>query len=181
MKINAKASPFALAFAAQTSARSFLRFTRIRTHPVPLSWPRLSEHVLVQQTNSATPRSPMTEPPSIYAVDEEPRLTELYTTLLEATGYLVKPFNHRPKALAALQADRQRPALLITNYLGRSMPVNQFIQACRFAHPRLRILMASGLDQSEMRFSRCKPDRFIQKPFTPEEFRQVVKGALAGP
>ena len=46
-------------------------------------------------------------------------------------------------------------------------------------YSELRILMASGVGQTEVRFSRAKPDRFIQKPFTPEEFRQEVMAALA--
>jgi hypothetical protein len=39
--------------------------------------------------------------------------------------------------------------------------------------------MASGFEESEMRFSHVKPDFFIQKPFTAEEFQKAVKAALA--
>jgi CheY-like chemotaxis protein len=179
MKINAKAFPFALAFAAQTSARSFLKLTLTRANLAPVSLRRRSEDLFEQKASSAASALRTVERPSIYAVDEVPRLTELYTTLLEPTGHVVMTFNHRAKALVALKADRKRPALLITNYLGRSMPVDEFIQACRSIHPSLRILMASGFEQSEMRFSRVTPDRFIQKPFTPEEFQQAVEAALA--
>lgn len=178
MKINAKVFPFALAFAAQTSARSFLRLTDIRPTTVPVLVPRFSKDVFAQ-TSSAASASRTAERLSIYAVDDLSRLTELYTTLLESAGYAVRTFNHRAKALAALQAERHRPALLITNYLGLSMPVNQFIHACRLIHPSLRILMASGFEQSEVRFSRIRPDGFIQKPFTPKEFQQAVEAVLA--
>ena len=181
MRIRAKAFPFTLAFAQQTCARSFLRFTRIRAKSVPHSLPRPSEDLSAHQTNYVASGSRMAWSPAIYAVDDLPHLTELYRTLLEATGYVVRTFNHRAKALAALKTERHRPALLITNYLGLSMPVNQFIQACRLVHPTLRILMASGFDQSEMRFSQVVPDSFIQKPFTPEEFQRAVMGALAAP
>jgi CheY-like chemotaxis protein len=34
----------------------------------------------------------------IYAVDDVPELTELYTTLLEAAGYIVRAFNDRAEA-----------------------------------------------------------------------------------
>jgi response regulator RpfG family c-di-GMP phosphodiesterase len=179
MKIRAKTFPFALAIAAQTSARSFRRFTHIRMRPVTLSLPRPSESFVLPQTNFAAAGSRTLEPLSIYAVDDATRLTELYTTLLEVAGYIVRTFNHRAKALAALKVDRKRPTLLITNYLGLSMPVEHFIEACRLIHPSLRILMASGYDQSEMRFSGVRPDRFIHKPFTPEEFQQAVKDSLA--
>jgi CheY-like chemotaxis protein len=111
-------------------------------------------------------------------VDDVPDLTELYSTLLEATGYIVRAFNDRAEALAALKADRTKPDLLITDYLGLSMRVDRFICHCLVVHPTLRILMASGFTRTDMRFSQATPDRFIQKPFTPEELRQEVRAAL---
>lgn len=119
------------------------------------------------------------EAPLIYAVDDLPELTELYVTLLKATGYGVRAFNDRAKAMSALESDRTKPDLLITDYCGLSMPVDGFMHRCRVVHPTLRILMASGVGQTEVRFSQAKPDRFIQKPFTPEEFRQEVVATLA--
>ena len=158
MKINVKTVPFTLAFAAKTSVSS--------------SSGRL------QESKPSASGSQTNEPASIYAVDELPRLTELYTSLLHTMGHVVRAFNHRAKALVALKADR-RPALLITNYLGYSMPIDNFIEACRSVHPSLQILMVSGFDQSAMVFSRARPDRFIQKPFTPEQFHTEVAAALA--
>ena len=98
--------------------------------------------------------------------------------LLDGTGCLVKTFNDRAEALAALEADGRKPELLITDYRGHSMPTERFLHQCLAAHPALRILMASGCSQTDMRFSQARPDRFIQKPFTPEEFRQAVRAAL---
>ncbi len=178
MKFNTKALPFALAFAEQTNARSFLRLSLMRTNqPRALGLPS-SESRSFQRTSPGESALASDGPPSVYAVDDVPCLTELYTCLLAATGYEVKAFNDRTEALAALQADRKKPSLLITDYLGASMPVQQFIGACRSVHPSLRILMASGFSQNEIRFSRVKPDRFIQKPFTPEQFYQAVKAVL---
>jgi CheY-like chemotaxis protein len=116
---------------------------------------------------------------SIYAVDDVPRLTELYARLLQDSGLTVRTFNDRVEALAVLAADRNRPRLLITDYLGLTMPVNQFLESCRLVHPGLRILMASGFCESEMRFTRVRPDCFIQKPFAPDEFERAVRAALA--
>jgi DNA-binding response OmpR family regulator len=120
------------------------------------------------------------EPLSIYAVDDVPRLTELYMNLLEPAGYVVTTFNDRGKALGSLAADRKKPSLLITDYIGISMPIDEFMQGCRAIHPGLRILMASGFGQQDMRPLRVKPDRFIQKPFTPEELRREVRAILNG-
>lgn len=114
----------------------------------------------------------------IFVVDDERELTELYRISLEETGYSVRAFNDRVKALAALNTDQTKPALLITDYLGFSMPVDRFMRHCLAAHPALRILMASGLSQSDVNFSSAIPDRFIQKPFTPEELQQEVRAAL---
>jgi hypothetical protein len=38
--------------------------------------------------------------------------------------------------------------------------------------------MASGFSQTFVRFSSVRPDRFIQKPFTADEFLKEVRAAL---
>ncbi len=178
MRIYANPLPFALAVAAQADARSLLRRSFLSETPAPSMSPRPSEGAFVQPTDLAFSTSPTPERLSIYAVDDMPRLTELYRTLLEAAGHQVRAFNDRARALAALKTDRRMPALLITDYLGRSIPVDQFMQACRLIHPGLRILMASGFNPQHMQLPRARPDRFLQKPFSPEEFHQEVRAAL---
>ena len=183
MKPNSKTKPFpfALAFAAQTTARSFLRLTLVRTNQTSALSIRPPQGFFLQRDNSSG-SAPLTDGlPSIYAVDDVPYLTELYVNLLASTGHLVRTFNNRPKALAALKIEDRVPALLITDYRGLSMPVNQFLQECRLLHPSLRILMASGFTESEMRLLHVKPDRFIQKPFSAQEFQQAVKAVLLSP
>jgi DNA-binding NtrC family response regulator len=115
----------------------------------------------------------------IYAVDDAPCLTELYATLLEATGYQVRVFNDRQTALAAIRSAGTRPDLLITDFRGLSMAVDHFMHQCIALNPNLRILMASGFNESEIRLSGVRPDRFLQKPFTAEELRHEVRAALA--
>jgi CheY-like chemotaxis protein len=114
----------------------------------------------------------------IYAVDDVLWLTELYSLVLEAAGCRVEAFNDRAEALAALEAGRTKPDLLITDDLGHAMPVEQFMQRCRVVHPALRILMASGYSPTRARFSQARPDRFLQKPFTLDELRREVAAAL---
>jgi DNA-binding NtrC family response regulator len=116
---------------------------------------------------------------SIYVVDDAPFLTELYARLLEPSGYTVTSFNDRVDALAALNADWNKPDLLITDYLGPSMPVDQFLHQCLVIHPALRILMISGLSRAHIHFSQAKPDRFIQKPFGRDELQREVEAILA--
>ena len=121
-----------------------------------------------------------TAAPSIYVVDDAPFLTELYTSILQASGYGVTAFNDRVKALAALKADWRKPDLLITDYRGLSMPIDQFLHQCLLVHPALRILMVSGFRRTDVRFSKAKPDRFMEKPFTPQELEREVKAILSG-
>jgi len=114
----------------------------------------------------------------IYVVDDEPRLVDLYTIILEAQGYLVKAFHNRVEALAELKGAIKKPDLLIMDYLGHAMPIDRFMQGCLQAHPNLRILVASGFNQMDARFPSVRPDRYLQKPFTAEEFLSEVKIAL---
>jgi DNA-binding NtrC family response regulator len=116
---------------------------------------------------------------SVYVVDDASFLTELYAALLERAGYAVKAFRDRAQALATLKSDRDKPGLLITDYLGSSMAVEPFMQQCRLVHPSLRILMVSGFSLADLRFSLAAPDRFIQKPFGIEQFQNEVVAALA--
>src|SRR4051794_32130067 len=53
------------------------------------------------QENSDSPiSSPLAIVPTIYAVDDEPGLTELYRIVLEEAGYRARVFNNRSLALA---------------------------------------------------------------------------------
>jgi CheY-like chemotaxis protein len=115
----------------------------------------------------------------IYIVDDEPQLTELYTIVLEAGGYVAKPFNDRVEALAALKGETDKPNLLIMDYLGHPMPTERFMERCRFVRPTLRILLASGFNELDRRLSSVKPDGFIQKPFTADAFLREVRATLA--
>jgi CheY-like chemotaxis protein len=151
-----------------------LTFTAVNVAPV--FWPSRSEDVIQKDSSPSARRSAGAG--SIYAVDDDEGLIELYAILLEARGYLVRAFHDRAEALAALEKDRDGPELLIMDYLGHSMPVDRFMHRSLAAHPTLRILMASGLSSAHVRFSSARPDRFIQKPFTAEEFLKEVKAAL---
>jgi DNA-binding response OmpR family regulator len=114
----------------------------------------------------------------IYLVDDEQGLTELYALFLKGAGHRVRLFNCRADALAGLKADREKPDLLITDCLGDTMPIHLFIERCRVAHPALRILMASGLSEDEVRSYCLRPDRFLRKPFTADRFLREVSAAL---
>ena len=158
---------------AKTRARA-----RVITNIAPQMHSLRSERILWRRNASSASAPRTTEAPLIYVVDDMPDLTGLYSTVLEETGYRVRAINDRAEAVAALKADRTKPDLLITDYLGHAMPIDRFLQECLVVHPALRILMASGFRQVHVQFSRARPERFIQKPFTLAEFRQEIKAAL---
>lgn len=122
---------------------------------------------------------PTVETALIYVVDDAECVSELYAHFLKGTGYTARIFNDRAAALTALKADRSKPDLLITDYLGDPMPIDRFMQRCLALHPALRVLLASGLSESDMPPFCVKPDRYLQKPFTAEEFLQEIRAALA--
>jgi DNA-binding response OmpR family regulator len=147
------------------------------THAAPLQLPSSLGRFV--ESISSTSASRTMEAQLIYAVDDAPELTELYTILLEGTGYVVRAFNDRAKALTALKAEKTTPDLLITDCAGNSMSIDRFLACCLGIHPTLRVLMASGYNQTEVRFFKARPERFIQKPFTAEEFLRRVRATLA--
>src|SRR5580765_8099607 len=164
----------------KTLATQFMTLQLTRRSTSIGAWLPSGNGLYLQESSSPGWMLRRPAPPSIYAVDDVPRLTELYTSLLEATGYAITTFNDRGKALACLEGEKKKQSLLITDYIGLSMPIDDFMQGCRAVHPDLRILMASGFSQRDMRPLRVKPNRFIQKPFTPEELRREVRAALNG-
>ena len=131
----------------------------------------MSDKLFLFPENSASP--------VVYTVDDDEDLTELYATLLRAAGYCVRAFTGRAEALASLKVERSKPQLLITDIRGGSIPVECFISDCVAVHPTLQILMASGFPHTETRFSRVRPNRFLRKPFTSEEFLREVRAVLA--
>jgi CheY-like chemotaxis protein len=179
MKSDSKICAHAPGLAVQNPGVPSLKVAFKATNIAPLAWASRSQECARRQESSLMWASESDECSSIYIVDDEPRLTDLYAVVLEGKGYAVRAFNNRAEALASLKGDRRKPDLLIMDYLGHTMPVDQFMQRCLLAHPALRILMATGLSQVDRQFCYIRPDRILQKPFTAEEFLREVKAALA--
>jgi CheY-like chemotaxis protein len=171
--------PCAPALPMQKADAPSFKFGLNATNIAPVARPEFSKRFRLEQNPSSAIGREEADSPLIYVVDDEPRLTDLYTIILETKGYTVRAFSNRIEGLAELKGARKKPDLLIMDYLGHSMPVDGFMRLCLQAHPNLRILVASGFSQVDARFSYIRPDRFIQKPFTAEEFLQEVQAALA--
>ena len=150
--------------------------TRINLQPTP----KRHSPFTIPDARFTSHRSSLRWPGSalIYLVDDEQGLTELYSLLLKGAGHRVRIFNCRADALAGLKADSEKPDLLITDCLGDTMPIHLFIERCRVAHPALKILMASGLSEDDVRSYCLRPDRFLRKPFTADRFVREVSATL---
>jgi PleD family two-component response regulator len=90
--------------------------------------PNFSTNELRQPLPQSAIRGETAESPLLYVVDDEARLIDLYTIILEANGYAVRAFNNRFEALAELKGAMQKPDLLIMDYLGHAMSVDGFMQ-----------------------------------------------------
>jgi len=99
--------------------------------------------------------------------------------LLEEAGYEVRTFNDREEALRVFLAEKRRPSLLITDYVGYPISAERLMEECRRAEPGLKILMATGCPEGVLRNVGVKPDRFLQKPFGIGKFVAEVR-ALTG-
>ncbi|MDB6058576.1 MAG: hypothetical protein JWO95_2420, partial [Verrucomicrobiales bacterium] len=63
--------------------------------------------------------------------------------------------------------------------LGHHIPTGSFVQSCLEFHPRLRVMVVTGLHSLDRQFSSVKFDCVLQKPFTAETFMDAVSAALA--
>jgi CheY-like chemotaxis protein len=116
----------------------------------------------------------------IYVVDDEPMLLELALVILEPLGYEVKTFRNPDSAIEAFAAAQPPPNLIVTDYSMHTTNGLDLIQACRRVQPGQRILLVSGtVDERIYRDASEKPNRFLAKPYLPQELAAAVKALLA--
>jgi CheY-like chemotaxis protein len=116
--------------------------------------------------------------PTVWIVDDDAALGELYELVLGPAGYATRIFQDRLEALRFLRQTNERPSLLITDSLGHLLSTDSFLQCFRREHPQIKVLMATGCDQSCLESCVSKPDRFLQKPFGLESLLTEVEGLL---
>jgi CheY-like chemotaxis protein len=116
----------------------------------------------------------------IYVVDDEPMLLELASVILEPHGYQIKTFRDPENALVQFTAAKPRPDLLITDYAMHTMNGMQLIQRFRDLEPAQKILLVSGtVGEDIFQGAEQRPDRFLPKPYKPDQFIRDVEELLA--
>jgi CheY-like chemotaxis protein len=101
----------------------------------------------------------------VWIVDDNAALGELYELVLGPAGYATRIFQDRIEALRFLRQANERPSLLITDFLGHPLSTDSFLHRFRREHPQIKVLMATGCDESCLGSCVSKPNRFLQKPF----------------
>jgi CheY-like chemotaxis protein len=116
----------------------------------------------------------------IYVVDDEPMLLELALVILQPLGYEVRTFRNPDSAIEAFAVAHPPPALIITDFSMHATNGLDLIQACRRVQPGQRILLVSGtVDERIYREAVEKPDRFLPKPYLPQDLASAVKALVA--
>jgi DNA-binding NtrC family response regulator len=107
-------------------------------------------------------------------VDDESALAELLKKYLERLGYRVEACTHPADALALVEADPARFALLVTDLTLPSMDGEELVERSRKCAPALRAIIVSGYPYQP----RGAGIEFLQKPFVPKMLAEAVERAL---
>jgi len=119
--------------------------------------------------------------PVIYVVDDEVMLLDLAEMVLEPEEFIVRTFADPCRALAEYKATARRPDLVVTDYAMDGMNGLELIQECRKLHPNQKTILVSGtVDESIYANSTIKPERFIAKPYKPDEFVTAIRELARG-
>lgn len=125
-------------------------------------------------------RSRQTKKPVVFVVDDEVMLLGLAEMVLEPEGFKVLTYADPRRALADYMAAKQPPELVVTDYAMDGMNGLQLIQECRKIRADQKTILVSGtVDESIYANTEIKPDRFLAKPYIPEDLVAAVR-ALAG-
>ncbi|MGD0463625.1 MAG: response regulator [Tepidisphaeraceae bacterium] len=123
------------------------------------------------------------KPASILITDDESGIRLMLRTALESDGYNVSEASNGREALEAVRS--HTPDLMV---LDLNMPVldgmavlEQMKSLAGIAKPRVIILTAYGSIPAAVKATRLGALDFLEKPITPSELRQAVRGVLDEP
>lgn len=126
-------------------------------------------------------RSKRADMPVVFVVDDEVMLLGLAEMVLEPEGFEVRTFENAEHALADFKAATPRPDLVVTDYAMGGMNGLDFIQECRKINPDQKTILVSGtVDESVYANVAIKPDRFLAKPYNPDDFVAAVRELAGG-
>lgn len=122
--------------------------------------------------------------PKILITDDERNIRLMLRTALEAEGYAIEEAANGEEALGAIE--RTTPDLVL---LDLNMPVLDGMSVLERLHagatgpavrrPKVVVLTAYGSISAAVKATRLGAADFVEKPVTPDELREIVKGVLA--
>ena len=115
----------------------------------------------------------------IFVVDDEPMMGEVVEAILKLEGHQTRVFTEPDEALRAIDAERGKVKLLLTDFVMPGMNGMELIEQAKKNAPDLRTILFSGnFGQDIMRYYPVKPDRFLNKPFQPKALTGLVQAVL---
>src|SRR4051794_12649874 len=120
-------------------------------------------------------------PTRILVLDAEPVVRSVIVEILKRGGYEVEPVDSVPAALEIVKANA--PNLLITNVYLPGSTGRDAVQLFKDVCPKLRVLMVSGLPDTEVIQTWAGREGFdtFPKPFLPQALLEKVSAFLNNP
>ena len=117
--------------------------------------------------------------PLIFIVEDEVDAGHSLLALLAQEGYSARLFRDPLEAARAFPTCHPMPDLLITDFEMPGLNGLELAQVCKSNHPALRVIMASGHTQEQLRRDyNLQPDLLFQKPFAFEFLLAGVRQLL---
>ncbi len=116
----------------------------------------------------------------ILLVDDERAIREMSKLILESCDYRVLTAENGAQALALFERNRDQVQLVVTDFLMPVMDGPTAVRAMRWSEPGLKVIATSGLSEKEQAQNQpdVKMDKFLQKPYTPEQLLHAVADLL---
>ena len=142
------------------------------------------------QTSSQHPETtpqPSLETPgsgeTILVVDDEPAVRDISKVTLESHGYQVLLASDGTEAIALYTRNRDNIAVVVLDMMMPFMDGVRTIRALRKIKPSVKIIVASGHDQTGVLGERngLTVEAYLLKPYTAEKMLKTLASVLASP
>jgi DNA-binding NtrC family response regulator len=126
-------------------------------------------------------RVPVTDDsPLVVIVDDECIVCEMLELLFQQSGFQTRAFFDPEQLLDTLDT-KDSPQILVTDYFMPNLNGLELMSRSRELWPGIRtVLISGGPMLAELHDDATRPERFIRKPFAPDELLNSVTQLLKG-
>mgnify|MGYP000398033249 CR=1 FL=1 len=118
---------------------------------------------------------------TLLLVDDEPTVRRTASRLLARFGYSVLQAEDGAEAVRLLEAPDSAVRLVITDMVMPRLDARDLILLIRRRWPQLPVLLSTGYDMGRLAPGELRLfDRFLPKPYTPQEMLVAVRDTLDG-